>query len=213
MANTAEQATPNMSVPLKASTPRFQLRLVWSRMVGVARLDPDVLSLLRGDRRFTGQAVGVLVLAALSYGVGYTLFSGFTSGNLSIYDGIVGTFATMISSCFSAFLWSITTFLVGTKLFHGRTSYWELARPLFFATTPGILLILNAIPIPSVPRNGMPPFPWFQALVTTVSIVWLLIAQTFALKQSMGFDTQRTLLTVSVGFLILVFLGLTFTPR
>lgn len=203
-----------MSVQVEGTTPRFQLRLVWSRMVGAAKLDPNVVRILSDDRHFTGQAIGVLVLVALSYGIGFTLFTGSMTGSLSLYEGTVGSLTRMILSCFSAFLWSITTFLVGTKLFGGRSSYWELARPFFFATTPGLLLILNSIPVPPLPtQDRMRPFPWFQTGVTTVSTVWLFLAQTFVLKQVMGFDTQRTLLTVGVGFLILVFLGLTFTPR
>ncbi len=205
-----------MSVQANRPTPRFQLRLMWSRMVRASRLDVDVLKELKEDKRFTGQAVAVLVLAALSLGIGYTVFieTWFQAGGISLYGLIVGSLANMISSCFSAFLWSITTFLVGTKLFQGRTRYWELARPLFFSTTPGVFLIFISIPVPPLPaRNGMLPFYWFQAAVTVVSIVWLLLAQAFALKQAMGFDVQRTLLTVGVGFLILVFLGLSFAPR
>lgn len=203
-----------MYVRANRPTSRFQLRLVWSRMIGVAKLDTEVIQMLSEDKRFTGQAIAVLVLVALSYGIGFTLFSGFTAGSLSLYESAVGSLATMIISCFAAFLWSITTFLVGTKLFKGKSGYWELARPFFFAATPGVLLILNSIPVPPLlTQGGTRSFPWFQAGVTAVSTVWLFLAQTFVLKQAMGFNTQRTLLTVGVSFLILVFLGLTITVR
>src|SRR5207249_7315175 len=96
------------------------------------------------------------------------------------------------------FVWSATVFLVGTKLFQGKTGYWELARPLFFSTAPGILFVLIAIPL----------WPVITAAAVIAS-AWIISAEFVALKNAMGFNTQRALLTSVVGLLILIFIQMT----
>jgi hypothetical protein len=155
---------------------------------------------LKQDSQATAQAVGVLVMATLSYGIGYTILTEIQNHSLSVYGIIVGGMANMIASCFSAVVWSIAVFFVGTKLFHGNTRYWELARPLFFSTAPAFFFILISIP--------------FRPIIVTVAVIvtlWLVISQTFVVKHVMGFNLQRTVLTLMVGFLILAFLGLQFS--
>jgi hypothetical protein len=104
----------------------------------------------------------------------------------------------MIFTDFAAFIWSATVFLVGTKLFQGKTGYWQLARPLFFSTAPGILFILIAI-----------PFSPIIIAAAVIASVWIVSAEFVALKNAMGFNTQRALLTSIVGLLILAFIQMT----
>lgn len=177
---------------------RFNLGLLWSRVHRTSRLDAEEVLELKLDTQATAQSVGVLVLAALSYGIGYTILIELRGHDVSVYGIIVGGMANMIASCFSVVVWSITLFLVGTKLFHGITGYWQLARPLFFSTAPAALFILISIPVYPV-----------IVIVTIITTIWLIISQTFVVKQVMGFNLQRTVLTLAVGFLILFFLYLT----
>ncbi|HYY91463.1 MAG TPA: YIP1 family protein, partial [Candidatus Dormibacteraeota bacterium] len=97
------------------------------------------------------------------------------------------------------FVWSGTLFLVGTKLFQGKTKFWQLARPMFFSSSPALLFILVAIPVQ----------PFYQA-IAILATVWVIALQGFVLKQVMGFDTRRTVLTLAVGFMILLFIYLSF---
>jgi hypothetical protein len=129
---------------------------------------------------------------------------------MSIYGIIVGSLANTVTVCFAAFVWSATAFLVGTKLFQGKTSYWELARPLFFASSPFLLFLFITIPIPPILVQGNVPMYWFQGTVAVAAVVWLFISQVFVLKQVMGLNLRRTILTVAVGLLILAFIGLQF---
>jgi hypothetical protein len=179
----------------RSVTSRFQLHLMWSRMKQAARLDREGVLQLKADKEATGQAVAVLVFAALSYGIGFTLLSEFRSNSLSLYGIIVGSLTGMVSICFAGFVWSAMTFLVGTRLFQGKTSYWELARPLFFSAGPFFLFILLGI-----------PFYPLQVVVTLIVASWVVLAQGFSLKQVMGFNVQRTILTIAVGLLILIFI-------
>lgn len=165
---------------------------------------------LKMDTKATGQAVAVLVLAALAYGIGYTAQTQFQRHDLSIYGIIVGSLANVVTVCFAAFVWSATAFLVGTKLFQGKTSYWELARPLFFASSPFLLFLLIIVPIPPITVQGNVPVYWFQGTIAVAAVVWLFISQVFALKLVMGLSVRRTILTVAVGLLILAFIGIQF---
>jgi len=199
-----------MFIQTEPPSSRLQFRLMWSRMKKASRLDHQGVLELKKDTTATGQAVAVLVLAALSYGVGYTAQTQFQRHALSIYEIIVGSLANTVIVCFAAFVWSATAFLVGTKLFQGKTSYWELARPLFFATSPFLLFLLITIPISPFLVQGNVPVYWFQGTVAIAAVVWLFLSQVFALKQVMGLNLRRTILTVAVGLLILAFIGIQF---
>ena len=165
---------------------------------------------LKEDMTATGQAVAVLVLAALAYGIGYTAQTQFQRHDLSIYGIIVGSLTYLVTVCFAAFVWSATAFLVGTKLFKGKTGYWELARPLFFASSPFLLFFLIIVPIPPIIVQGNVPVYWFQGTVAVAAVVWLFLSQVFVLKLVMGLSLRRTILTVAVGLLILAFIGIQF---
>ena len=199
-------------VSLQTEVPASKLRLdlMWSRMKKACRLDRQGVLELKTDATATGQAVAVLVLAALAYGIGYTAQTQFQGHNLSIYGIIVGSLANVVTVCFAAFVWSATAFLVGTKLFQGKTGYWELARPLFFASSPFLLFLLIVVPIPPVIIQGRVPIYWFQGTVAVVAVIWLFLSQVFALKQVMELSVRRTVLTVAVGLLILAFIGIQF---
>jgi len=199
-----------MSMQTERPASKLQLGLMWSRMKKASRLDQQGVLELKTDSTATGQAVAVLVLAALAYGIGYTAQTQFQGHNLSVYGIIVGSLANVVTVCFAAFVWSATAFLVGTKLFQGKTGYWELARPLFFASSPFLLFLLIVVPVPPIIVQGNVPVYWFQGIVAVAAVVWLFISQVFALKQVMGLSLRRTVLTVAVGLLILAFIGIQF---
>ena len=199
-----------MSLQSEPPASKLRLGLMWSRMKKASRLDQAGVLGLKTDTTATGQAVAVLVLSALAYGIGFTAQTEFQTHNLSIYGIIVGSLANTVTVCFAAFVWSATTFLVGTKLFQGKASYWELARPLFFASTPFLLFLLITIPVPPITVQRNVPAYWFQGIVSIAAVAWLFLSQVFVLKQVMGLNLRRTILTVAVGLLILAFIGIQF---
>jgi hypothetical protein len=199
-----------MSLQTEVPASKLQLGLMWSRMRKATRLDQQGVQELKTDTTATGQAVAVLVLSALAYGIGYTTQTEFQKHALSIYEIIVGSLANTVIVCFAAFVWSATVFLVGTKLFQGKTNYWELARPLFFSASPFLLFLLITIPVPPILVQGNEPVYWFQGIISIAAVVWLFLSQVFVLKQVMGLNLRRTILTVAVGLLILAFVGIQF---
>jgi hypothetical protein len=199
-----------MSIRTEPPASKLQLGLIWSRIKRAITLDHQGVLELKTDTTATGQAVAILVLAGLAYGIGFTAQTEFQRHDLSVYGIIVGSLANTVTVCFAAFVWSATAFLVGTRLFQGKSSYWELARPLFFASSPFILFLLITVPIPPIIVQGNVPVYWFQGTVAVAAVAWLFISQVFALKQVMGLNLRRTVLTVAVGLLILAFIGLQF---
>ena len=185
------------AIPEHAIT-RQKIRHLLSLIGRIARFEREAVLELKEDKAATGQAIAVLVLVGLSYGLGYSIFNGLQGKNLSVEQVISGTIANLIFTDFSVFVWSATVFVVGTKLFQGKTGYWQLARPLFFSTAPGVLFLFIAIPIR----------PLIVAAAVLAS-VWIVSAELIALKNTMGFDTQRALLTSAVGLLLLAFIQMT----
>jgi hypothetical protein len=177
---------------------RQKLYQLATRIIRIARFDKDTFRELKEDKSATGQAVSVLLLVGLFYGFGYSVFTGIQKSILSPDFVISQTLANMIITDFAIFVWSATVFLVGTKLFQGKTGYWELARPLFFSTAPGILFVFIAIPL----------WPIIIAAAVIAS-AWIVSAEFVALKSAMGFNMQRALLTSVIGLLILVFIQMT----
>src|SRR5690349_11627645 len=98
---------------------RQKLQQLGSRIFRIAKFDRDIFGELKEDRSATGQAVAVLLLVGLSYGIGFSIFSGLQTNSLSANQLISGTLANMIFTDFAAFIWAATVFLVGTKLFQG----------------------------------------------------------------------------------------------
>src|SRR5947209_20498956 len=187
-----------MSQGQERAITRRKIQQLALRIYHTARFDTETARELKEDRSATGQAIAVLLLVGLSYGLGFSIFSGLQTKSLSPSQLISATIANMIFTDFAAFIWSATVFLVGTKLFQGKTGFWELARPLFFSATPGILFILIAIPVRPI-----------IIATTIVASAWIVSAEFVALTSAMGFNTQRTLLTSVVGLLTLIFIQMT----
>lgn len=187
------------SVQSRTLASRFQFRVMWSRMKKASLLSREGVLELKENKSATGQAIAILVFTALAIGLGSTIQAEFLSNSITPYGIIAGALGSIITGCFAAFVWSGTLFLVGTKLFQGKTGFWELARPMFFAASPALLFVLISIPV-----------PLFYRTVAIVAASWVIILQGFVIKQVMGFDLRRTVLTLAVGFMILLFIYLQF---
>src|SRR5919108_623601 len=64
-----------MSAKIETTTTssRFNLNLLLSRIRGISLLNAEEVITLKQEQHATPQAVGVLVISALAYGLGYTL--------------------------------------------------------------------------------------------------------------------------------------------
>ncbi len=175
----------------KRPVAKVQKRGILSRMLKAARFDSATYTDLKLDQRANGQAVAVLTLASLSYGIGSTFL---IDGLESVQSPARFLPSTLVWTTWFFFMFSffsITAFLVGTRLLKGRTSFTGLARPVFFSTSPGPLFLLLSIPSVAVGN----------AIRAALS-GWLLVAGVYAVKRSMGFSIQKSMLVFIIFALV-----------
>lgn len=150
------------------------------RIIGVFRLDVNTFEEIEHDTTATGQAAGVVLIAAVFSGVGGALSASFggTSVGSSFLASLLGAFAGWI-------IWSWLTFVVGTRLFNGRADLGEMLRVIGFAYAPQVLAII----------------PCLGALVGGI---WSLVAGFIAVRQGLDLDNTKAFLTVFIGFVAYV---------
>ena len=110
------------------------------RVLGAARLDPGTYEDVEADAGALGQAMTVVVVAAIAGGIG---LAGVGEGDDL---GLVGG---TIASLLGWFVWAFVVYLVGTRLLPGpdtQADLGQLLRTTGFAASPGIIRILGIVP-------------------------------------------------------------------
>jgi hypothetical protein len=163
------------------------------RMVKSAKLDNTNFLLLKEDPTATGQALVVLALAGICFGIGFTMSVGVRSIWV-LLGAVLGAGISIVLG----FVWVSLTFLVGTRIFRATSDYWSLARPMFFASSPGLVFLLMSIPVSSI-----------ADIARAVAVAWIAISTIIAVKAALGIDSQRSLLTfILVTLIVLISYGL-----
>jgi hypothetical protein len=163
------------------------------RMVRAARLDTAVYNEVEADVDATGQALTVVVIAAVASGIGVALSAALAGRQTAIVGGLIGSVVTELIG------WAIFSFVmyfVGTRFFGGTASYGELLRTTGFAYTPTILLIFRFI-------------PFLGGIITIIVGIWRIIAAYIAVREALDLDNAKTIGTVVVGligYLIVAFI-------
>ncbi len=147
-----------------------------ARIVGAVMLDATVYREVEHDASATGQAAGVVVMAALAALVGGTAAAG--GGPVG---GVVGALAGWL-------IWGAVAYLVGDKLLGGTASWGELLRTLGFAQAPGILFVAAAVPFVG----------W---LVEALVGLWIVVAAVVALREALDVSTGKAVLTGVLGWI------------
>lgn len=152
-----------------------------NRMLGAAKLDVQTYEDVEHDTGAMGQAIGVVVLAALAAGIGVVDQGGF--GNL-----IIGTLAALIGWA----IWAGIIYLIGVKVMPEagtQADMGQIMRTLAFAQAPGILRIFGFIPL-------VGPF------IYLVTAIWMIVTMVVAVRQSLDYtSTGRAVGVVILGFL------------
>jgi hypothetical protein len=166
------------------------------RMLKAARFNADNFRQLRDSPDATAQSILIIPVIGLCYGSGLGLFFHFEFG-LSLLETSLVAAVALIAAFIIAFVWSGTTFLIVTRLFHRTIGYGALARPFFFAWTPGLLFIVVATPLPVI-----------SAIFQAAGTVWIAAASVFAVKYAVGISTQQSMLTFIISAVILLLIQL-----
>ena len=154
------------------------------RIIGVFRLHVPTFEEIEHDTTATGQAAGVVALAAICSGIG-----GAVGANLA-GDGAGASFLATVFSAFAGwFIWSWLTLVIGTSVFDGRADLGEMLRVLGFAYAPQMLALI-------------------PCLGAFVGGIWSLMAGFIAVRQGLDLDNTKAFLTVIVGFIVYVVLSI-----
>ncbi|MBW7886344.1 MAG: YIP1 family protein [Caldilineaceae bacterium] len=140
------------------------------------------------DERMGQQALLVVIIAAVLSGIG-GFFSGIMGGNFlgALMALVVGAVMAVIGY----YIWVYVIQFVGAQFFQGRATVPQLLRTLGYAYAPTALGLLSFIPC-------------LGGLVALAGWVWSLVCGFYAVREVHGLDDGKTLLTVIVGWIIIV---------
>ncbi|MGH9319553.1 MAG: YIP1 family protein [Vicinamibacteria bacterium] len=166
------------------------------RMIGAAKLEVPIYEEVEHDQNALGQAMGVVILAAIAAGIG------------SLRGGPSGFLIGIITALVGWFIWAGIIFIVGTKVMpepQTKADLGQLLRTMGFAASPGLLGVLAIIPF----------FGWIVRLVV---VIWQLIAMVVAVRQALDYQTTGKAVVVCllgwlaymvVAFVVASAMGLT----
>jgi hypothetical protein len=160
------------------------------RAIGAARLDPGTYEDVEADTGALGQAMTVVVIAAIAGGIG--------SAGLARGDDL-GLIGGTIASLIGWFVWAFVVYVVGTRVLPGpetQADLGQLLRTTGFAASPGVIRILGIV-------------PGIGGLVMAVSALWQLAAMVIAVRAALDYaSTGRAIAVCVLGFLaqMLVFI-------
>ena len=152
------------------------------RIVRAIRLDWTVFGEIARDRAALKEAAIIVVLvtflSAIGTGVKASSFGTFAG------DWMAGILVGWIG-------WAIITYVVGRALFKGEAELTAMLRVLGYANAPYLLGLLNVIPCIGwlFPVTG-----WLLALAAGV----------LAIREAMDLDTIDAIVTVFIGWIIVV---------
>lgn len=152
------------------------------RVVGAMSLKASTFQEIEHDTTAMGQAAGVIVLAAVSTGIGNVY-----------YGGVSGIVSGIIMSLIGYAVWALVVWLVGTKVMADpatKADFPETFRTIAFAAAPGVLGIVTIIPI----------LGW---LLLFVLWLWQIAAMVVAVREVLDYtDTIKAVIVVVIGWLI-----------
>jgi hypothetical protein len=167
------------------------------RLIGAMALDVAIYEEVEADSGATPQAMAVVVLSATAAGIGAT--------GLGVEPSRIPVMIVLALAMWGA--WALLTFEVGARILPTagtRADIGQLLRTIGFSTTPGLLLVIGAIPVAAVPAFLL------------VSL-WLLVTMVYAVKRALDYtSTGRAIAVCLFGWTlagaIAIVMGIFFGP-
>ena len=161
-----------------------------ARMLGAARLNVDTYEDVEKDKGATIQALIVVILVAISAGVG---------GLLSDEGDLVrGLAFGAIRGVLSWAVWALVAWIVGTTLLKTQETeadWGQLARGTGFAQTPGLLNVFLFVPT-------------VGGLIVFLAFLWQLVCMVIAVRQSLDYtSTLRAIFVILIAFIPVIIIN------
>jgi hypothetical protein len=158
-------------------------------MIRAARFDKDFYEEVEHDTSYGTDALVVVILAALSGGIGS--FFGGLIGHAGFLGSLGSLIFGIITSLVSYFVWVFVAHFVGTRFFKGQGDFGEVQRAFGFSYAPHVLDFLRFIPC----------IGWIIPLVTWL---WSIATAFVAIRQSLDQDDTNAVLTMVVAFIVVL---------
>ncbi len=158
------------------------------KMIRAAMLDVNFYEEVEADQSLTTEAITVVVIVSIISGLGGALTNLLRGHPGAMIMGLIGG---IIMALVGYFVWAFVVYIVGVNLFHGTADYGELLRTIGYAYSPNVLGFFTFIPI----------LGWLIALAGSI---WALVAGVIAVRQALDFDTNKAILTVIIGWIVMV---------
>ena len=167
------------------------------RMLRACRLDSSVFELVENDPSYSAEARRVVLVVAVIAATG----AGLHSLSIGVEAALVAFLGRGLFVWFGWVAWAAISEWLGTTLTAGEETHSDMGeafRVLAYAQTPWILGAFVFLP-----RVG-----WALFLLAGL---WVLAAGTVAIRQALDFSTSRAVLTVIIGWVVMlaVFIVLT----
>jgi hypothetical protein len=165
---------------------------MFNRIVRAARLEVAFYNEVEADTSLNQEALMVVILVSVAAGIG-SFLQGIVQGSFGA--AIIGLIVSAVMGVVGYYIWAYVTYFVGTNLFHGTADVGELLRTLGYASGPRLLSVLVFIPC-------------VGALLSLAGAIWSLVAGVIAVREALDFDTTKAVITVIIGWVIIVVLTL-----
>ena len=157
------------------------------RMIGAMKADVKTFEEIEQDPAALGQAVTVIVIAAVASLIGNIFRQGLSGA-------VLGLLATLIGYG----VWTVIVVLVGTKLMpeaSTKADFVEGFRVIGFAASPGVFNILAIIPI-------------LGPLISFCIWIWMLIVMVVAVKSVLDYSSvAQAVIVCLIGFVVYMILN------
>jgi len=165
------------------------LQKMIERVIRIVKLDQTVYEEIEQDEAANVEAAIIVGAASLLSALG----SAIAVWGYASFGAGLGTFVfqLVLGVALNWLLWSYVTMFVGTKLFGGEATFWEMARTLGYANAPRVLGILGA-------------FSCLGAIIGWVALVLSLIAGFFAVREALDLPTDKAIITIVISWVIVL---------
>ena len=162
------------------------LQKIIGRVTRIVTFDQTVYGEIEHDENANVEAAIVVVVSSLLGAIGRLI------ANRYIGNALV---AFVLGILLSWLLWSWVTMFVGTRLFQGEATFWEMARTIGYANVAQAVGLLAWVPCVGV-------------VAGLAGFVLALVFGFFAVREALDIPTEKAILTIVIGWAVVLVINI-----